>query len=203
MPPSRASRTIDVVDHSLWLAGAGGIAIAAACGLRAFLPLLLVGIAARTGIITLGAPVDWLAHDVTLWTLGIAAAIEIVGDKVPVVDHALDAMGLVVRPVAGGLGAYAALAQWPAPLPLVFALVAGSGALGVQALKAKTRLGSTLLTAGAGNPVLSFAEDVGAFGLTALAIAVPAMALLLVVAGGFATRAIWRRVRRSRERSTG
>jgi hypothetical protein len=187
----------------LWLAGAGGIAIAAACGLRAFLPLLVVGIAARTGVITLGAPVDWLAHDITLWTLGLAAAIEILGDKVPVLDHALDAMGLVVRPIAGGLGAYAALAQWPAPLPLVFALVAGSGALGVQALKAKTRVGSTLLTAGAGNPVLSFAEDVGAFGLTALAIVVPVLALLLVVAGAFVMRAMWRKLRRRRERLTG
>jgi len=86
-------------------------------------------------------------------------------------------------------------------LPLVFALVAGSGALGVQALKAKTRVGSTLLTAGAGNPVLSFAEDVGAFGLTTLAIVVPALALLLVVAGAVAMRAIWRRVRRSRNRA--
>jgi hypothetical protein len=184
------------VDHSLWLAGAGGIAIAAACGLRAFLPLLLVGVAARAGVITLGASVDWLSHDVTLWTLGIAAAIEVIGDKVPVVDHALDAVGLVVRPVAGGLGAYAALAEWPAPFPLVFALVAGSGALGVQALKAKTRIGSTLLTAGAGNPVLSFAEDAGAFGLTAMAIVVPLLALALVVAGAVLARALWRRMRR-------
>jgi len=189
------------MDHSLWLAVAGGIAIAAACGLRAFLPLLLVGLAARTGVISLGASADWLSSDLALWTLGAAAVIEIVGDKIPVIDHALDAIGLVVRPVAGGLGAYAALAQWPSPLPLVFALVAGSGALGVQALKAKTRVGSTLLTAGAGNPVLSFAEDVGAFGLTTLAIVVPALALLLVVAGAVAMRAIWRRVRRSRNRA--
>ncbi|MEO8484244.1 MAG: DUF4126 domain-containing protein [Acidobacteriota bacterium] len=190
-----ASRTIGYMDHSLWLAVAGGIAIAAACGLRAFLPLLLLGIASRAGVLTLGAPADWLSHDLALWTLGIAAAVEIIGDKVPVVDHALDAAGLVVRPLAGGLGAYAALAQWPAPLPFVFALVAGTGALGVQALKAKTRVGSTLLTAGAGNPILSFAEDVGAFGLTALAIVVPAIALLLVIAGAFAMRAIWRRLR--------
>lgn len=184
----------------MWLAAAGGVAIAAACGLRAFLPLLLVGLAARTGVITLGDPVSWLSQDLTLWTLGVAAVVEIVGDKVPVLDHALDAIGLAVRPVAGGLGAYAALAQWPAPLPLVFALAAGSGALGVQALKAKTRVGSTLLTAGAGNPILSFAEDVGAFGLTALAIAVPALALLLVVTGAFVMRALWRKVRRRRDR---
>src|SRR6185295_7956402 len=111
------------MDHSLWLAIAGGIAIAAACGLRAFLPLLLVGLAGRTGVISLGASADWLSGDLALWTLGAAAVIEIVGDKIPVIDHALDAIGLVVRPVAGGLGAYAALAQWPAPLPLVFALV--------------------------------------------------------------------------------
>ena len=189
------------VDHSIWLAIAGGVAIAAACGLRAFLPLLVVGLAARAHIISLGPGVDWMAHDLTLWTLGGAAAIEIIGDKLPAIDHALDVIGLVVRPVAGGLGAYAALAQWPEPLPWVFALVAGSGALGVQALKAKTRLGSTMLTAGAGNPLLSFAEDLGALGLTTMALLVPMIALAVVVAGALAVRGLWRRVRASTRRS--
>jgi hypothetical protein len=184
------------VDHSLWLAIAGGLAIAAACGLRAFLPLLVLGLAGRAGVVTVGGSAAWLTQDLALWTLGVAALVEIVGDKVPIVDHALDVVGLVVRPAAGALGAYAALAEWPAPLPLVFALVAGSGALGVQALKAKTRVGSSLLTAGAGNPVLSFAEDLGAFGLTLLAILVPAIALAIVVGGAVALRAAWRRLRR-------
>lgn len=184
------------MDHSLWLAIAGGLAIAAACGLRAFLPLLVLGLAGRAGVVTVGGSAAWLTQDLALWTLGVAALVEIVGDKVPIVDHALDAVGLVVRPAAGALGAYAALAEWPAPLPLVFALVAGSGALGVQALKAKTRVGSSLLTAGAGNPVLSFAEDLGAFGLTLLAILVPAIALAIVAAGAVTLRAAWRRLRR-------
>ena len=189
------------MDHSIWLAIAGGIAIAAACGLRAFLPLLIVGLATRAHVIALGPSVEWLAHDLTLWTLGGAAAIEIIGDKIPVVDHALDVIGLVVRPVAGGLGAYAALANWPEPLPWVFALVAGSGALGVQALKAKTRLGSTMLTAGAGNPLLSFAEDLGALGLTTMALLVPVIALAIVVAGALAIRSLWRRMRVSARRA--
>lgn len=177
-------------------AAATGIAIAAACGLRAFLPLLTLGAAARAGFIALDPSVAWLAHDPVLIALAVAAAAEIAGDKVPVVDHALDAISTVVRPLAGGLAAYAAVAHWPEPIPLGIALIAGTGALGVHALKAKTRVGSTLFTAGAANPVLSLAEDFGAFGLTAVAIVLPLIALALTVAAVFAVRGLARAVRR-------
>ena len=177
---------------SALLTGASGLAIAAACGLRAFLPLLVIGMSARVGLIPVHESVAWLAHTPVLWALGIATAVEIIGDKVPAVDHVLDAVGVVLRPAAGALAAYAAIADWPEPLPVVLALVAGTGALGVQALKAKTRVGSTLLTAGIGNPVLSIAEDIGAFGLSALALLVPLLALVFVIAGVFAARGVAR-----------
>ena len=191
------------MDSSLWLAVAGGIAIAAACGLRAFLPLLVIGVAAHAGLITLDDRVLWLTHRATLWALGVATVAEILGDKIPVVDHALDVAGTVIRPAAGALAAYAAIAHWPEPLPLALALVAGTGALGVQVLKAKTRLGSTLLTAGAANPLLSFAEDIGAFGLAALAMLVPLLALVMLAAGALSVaglaRALKRRLSRRRD----
>jgi hypothetical protein len=187
-----------IVDRSLWLAIAGGIAIAAACGLRAFLPLLVVGIAGRLGAITLDDSVIWLTHSTVLWALGAATVTEIVGDKIPVVDHFLDLAATVVRPAAGALAAYAAIAHWPEPLPLVFALVAGTGALGVHAIKAKTRVGSTLLTAGAGNPLLSFAEDIGSLGLAGLGVLVPVLALLMLTTGALAIAGISRALRRRR-----
>jgi hypothetical protein len=172
--------------------GRRGIAIAAACGLRAFLPLLAMGVAARIGVITLDPQMNWLAGDTSLWALGIATLVEIIGDKVPVVDHVLDVAATLVRPAAGAVAAYAALASWPEPLPLALALVAGTGALGVHTIKAKTRVGSTLFTAGAGNPLLSMAEDVGAFGLAATALIVPAVALVLVVAATLAVAGVMR-----------
>ena len=171
---------------------ATGIAIAAACGLRAFLPLLALGLAGRLGFVSLDPSVAWLTHDATLWALGVATVVEVAGDKIPVVDHVLDAIGTVVRPAAGALAAFAALAHWPEPLPLALALAAGAGTFGVHVLKAKTRLGSTALTFGAANPALSIAEDFASFGLAGLGVLLPLAAIVLLVAAAFAVRGLAR-----------
>lgn len=180
------------LDWTILLAAASGVAIAAATGLRAFLPLLALGLAGRFGLARLDPSVAWLTADGTLWALGVAAVVEVLADKIPVVDHALDAVSTVIRPLAGGLAAYAALAHWPQPIALAFALVAGAGAFGVHAIKAKTRIGSTALTAGAGNPVLSAAEDFSAFGLAAVGILLPIIALILIIGGVLGVRGITR-----------
>jgi uncharacterized membrane protein len=164
------------------LALVSGVAIAAACGLRAFLPLLLLGLAARFGLIHLRPGAEWMAGDTALWALGIAAVLEVVSDKVPVVDHALDAIGTLLRPAAAWLGSFAVLAGWGSPWAQIAALVLGAGALAVHGLKAKTRLGSTVATAGHANPVLSVLEDSGVLVLVAAAILVPLVALALVLA---------------------
>ncbi len=173
------------------LALVSGVAIAAACGLRAFLPLLLLGLAARFGLIHLRPGAEWMAGDTALWALGIAAVLEVVSDKVPVVDHALDAVGTLLRPAAAWLGAFAVLQGWGSPWAQIAALVLGAGALAVHGLKAKVRLGSTVATAGHANPLLSVLEDSGVLVLVAAAILVPLVALALVLALAWAV-ARWR-----------
>ena len=144
---------------SSWLALGAGVALAAACGLRAFLPLLIVGAASRGGLVELTPSVRWLASDPALITLGAATVVELAADKIPVVDHALDAVGMVLRPAAAWLAAYSLLVHWPAPWGQMMALLPALMALGVQGAKAKIRLGSTALTLGTGNPVVSVVED--------------------------------------------
>jgi len=163
------------------LALASGVAIAAACGLRAFLPLLALGLAGRFHAVTLRPSVEWLAGDAALWSLGIATVLEIAADKLPVLDHALDAVGTVLRPAAAWVGAFAVLTGWGAPWAQIAALVLGAASLAVHGVKAKTRLGSTVVTAGHANPALSVLEDLGTVGLVALAIFLPLLAVLLVL----------------------
>jgi len=165
----------------LLLALVSGIAIAAACGLRAFLPLLALGLAARFGLLHLRPGAEWLAGDPALWALGIATVLEVVSDKVPVVDHMLDAVGTLIRPAAAWLGAFAVLQGWGSPWAQIAAFVLGAGALAVHGVKAKTRLGSTVATAGHANPLLSVLEDSGVLVLVAAAILAPLLALALVV----------------------
>jgi len=170
----------------LLLALASGIAVAAACGLRAFLPLLLLGLAARAGLIALRANAAWLASDLALLALAVATVVEVAADKIPVVDHALDAIGTVLRPAAAWLGAYAVLQAWPSPWAQMAALALGTTALAVHGAKAKLRLGSSIVTLGTANPFVSFIEDGLALVTMAIAILVPALAIaipiLLVIA---------------------
>lgn len=83
------------MDLSWLLALTAGVGVAAACGLRAFLPLLFLGVAARLGVIHLRPGSEWLAADVALAALAVATVVEVAADKIPVVDHALDAIGTV------------------------------------------------------------------------------------------------------------
>jgi len=171
------------LDPRLLLALASGIVIAATCGLRAFLPLLALGAAARFDLLRLAPSMEWLASDIALVALGAATVAELAADKIPLLDHALDVVGAVVRPLAAVFGSYVVLQGWPAPWGALIALALGGLALGVQGAKAKARIGSTAISLGHANPVLSVFEDVLAFVGTVLAILLPALALALTALG--------------------
>src|SRR4029450_888197 len=78
------------------------IALAAWAGFRAWLPLLLAGAVARAGWLDLGPGFQFLASNKALAIFAVASVIELVGDKIPVVDHTLDVIGTPLRPAAGG-----------------------------------------------------------------------------------------------------
>jgi hypothetical protein len=158
-----------------------GFSLAATCGLRAFLPLLAAGILARMGYVVVAPHFLWLGSTPALVCFGSAVLIEVIGDKFPAVDHALDAAGLVVKPLAATLLSAAMFTHVDPVLACVLGLATGGAmAGGVHVVKAKTRLASTLFTAGFGNPVLSILEDIAAFISIALAVLVPLLAAFIL-----------------------
>jgi hypothetical protein len=169
------------LDASILISLAAGIGIAAASGLRAFLPLLAIGIAARAGVLELHSGVAWLAGTPALIALGVATVLEMLADKIPAVDHALDLVATVIRPLGAWVGAYAVLAHWPTPLAALIGLALGGGALGLHLTKAKLRLASSATTLGHANPVLSIAEDATAGTILVASLLAPLLVLLLVI----------------------
>lgn len=174
-----------------------GVALAAATGFRAFLPLLIVSVAARLGLVQLHEGLEFLSGNAALAALAVAAVVEMAADKIPVVDHALDAISVVVRPGAAVLAGVALFADLPEPVAAGLAVVMGVIALGANLEKAKVRAGSTVLTAGVGNPFLSVFEDVVSGILALLAVLAPILAALAAL--GLALL-VWRVVRRLRRR---
>ena len=84
-----------------------GLGLASATGLRTFLPLLMLALAAKFEMfgVRLIDQMDWLVSWPAIAALATAPVAEFAGDKVPAIDHALNAIGYVTRPVAGALAA--------------------------------------------------------------------------------------------------
>ncbi len=158
------------------------IALAASAGLRAWLPLLLAGALARLGVLDLGSSFQFLASNKALVLFGVATVVELVGDKLPAVDHVLDLIGTPLRPAAGALLAASVLGTVSDPLTaLVIGTVVGApSALVPHAAKAALRSVSTATTGGLANPVLSLIEDVLSVLTFVLAVLVPLVVVALL-----------------------
>jgi hypothetical protein len=158
------------------------IALAASAGLRAWLPLLLASALARLGVLDLGPSFQFLASNKALFLFGAATAIELVGDKIPAVDHALDVIGTPLRPAAGALLAASVLGTVADPLTSIVlgTAVGAPSALVPHAAKSALRAASTATTGGLANPLLSFAEDAVSVVLFVLAVLVPVLVVVLL-----------------------
>ena len=177
--------TLGIEPLSLALQIMMATSLAACAGLRAWLPLLAVGVLARVGIFPLAESFRFLASWPALIVFGIATIVELVGDKVLAVDHALDAVSTFVRPVAGTVLAAASLTQADPLFATVAGLVIGGGAaLTVHSGKAIARAKTTSLAmfhGGTGNAAVSFLEDGAVLLGTGLAVAHPMIAFALAV----------------------
>ena len=182
----------------LFLAALTGIALAACAGLRVFLPLFAAGAAARFFDWPLAQSMQWLSGDASLVTFGMASVVEVVADKVPALDHLLDTAQTFLAPAAGAMVAVSSLSDLSPAAALVVGILTGAPiAGGVHLLAATTRLGSSALTLGAGNPVLSVIEDVLASVGVLLAFVIPFVVVLGVLLIALAIRR-WRRSRAAR-----
>lgn len=141
----------------------------------------------------------WLHSDVAICALGLAAVVELLADKVPVVDHALDAVGTVARPAAGGLAVWAATSHADPALAGVLGLVVGAPlALGFHAAKSGGRGASSVGTVGLLNPVLSATEDFAVLVLGGVSVLAPLLAPLLLVPIFLLVWLVFRKIKRRR-----
>jgi amino acid transporter len=185
-----------------------GTGLAASAGLNAYIPLLIMGMLARfTDAIHLPQGWAWLSNGWVLAILAALLAVEVVADKVPLVDHVNDVAQTVVRPTAGGIvfgagassqtatvtdpGAFFGSHQW---VPIAAGVLI---AFCVHGVKAASRPVINAGTAGLGAPVASTAEDIGSIVMSLFAILLPILVLLGLVL--MVSSAVWA-VRRRRQR---
>lgn len=188
-----------------------GFGLASAAGLNAYIPLLSMGLLDRyTSLVNLPQGWAWLANGWVMAIIAVLLMIEIVADKVPALDSVNDAVQTFVRPASGGIvfgsgtaaqtaavadpAEFARSGQWvPVAIGVVTALV-------VHLTKTAVRPAANVATAGVAAPVLSTIEDATSVGLTFIAILIPALVAVVLIALVWA--AVWL-LRRRRGRRVG
>ena len=163
--------------------------LSGSAGLNAYIPLLLVGVLGRVGVLKLSQPFDILSSWPAIFAVGVLLLVEVVVDKIPGADHVNDVIQTFVRPAAGAV-LFAAntgvISGMNPTLALVIGLVM---ALGVHGAKVVTRPAVNLATMGVGAPFMSLAEDAVATVGSVLAIFLPLVFVLFVIV---LTIVIWR-----------
>lgn len=161
-----------------------GIGLAAACGLRVFLPLFVTSVLQHFQWVDIGTRVgfEWLGGWPAMIAFGVASVVEVLSYYIPVVDHFLDTIAVPLAAVAGTLVSASLLTDVPPLFTWSFAIIAGGGVAGaVSAGTATTRLASTTTTAGLGNSIVATGETAGSLLISILAWVMPLLICAVVV----------------------
>lgn len=191
-----------------------GFGLATAAGLNAYIPLLALGLLSRfTHLVTLPPGWAWLENGWVMAIVAVLLIVEVVADKIPALDSVNDTIQTFVRPTAGGIvfgsgtaaqtaavadpGAFAQSGQW---IPVVIGAVT---ALAVSLTKSTVRPAANVASAGVAAPVLSTVEDVTSVGLVFVAILLPILVLVALVALLWGAFRLWRWRRHRNEAKVG
>ncbi len=159
-----------------------GVGLAAACGFRIFVPLLVMSIASLTGQIALSPEFEWIATYPALAAFSIATLFEVAAYYIPWIDNLLDTIAVPAATVAGTIVMASAVSEMTPFLKWGLAVIVGGGVAGtVQGFTSIARLASTATTGGLGNPAVSTVEAGGSVVLSILAITLPVVAVIAVV----------------------
>ena len=161
-----------------------GLGLSAACGFRVFVPLLLIGTAARLDYLALSPGFSWMETTPALVAFGTATVLEVGAYYVPWLDNFLDAVATPAAVIAGVLATAAVFVEMPPLLRWSLALIGGGSAAGlIQGATVLLRLKSLALSGGLTNPLVSTAELAGSTITSVLAILLPVLCFALLIVG--------------------
>jgi hypothetical protein len=183
----------------LLLSACLGIGLAAACGFRIFVPLLLMSVAAHTGHLGLAGGFEWIGSRPALIAFAVATVLEILAYYVPWLDHLLDSAAVPIAVVAGVVVTASVVTDVSPLLRWSLAVIAGGGAAATtQSVTTAVRHLSTFTTFGLGNPVVATAEAGGSVALAVLSLLAPFVAAAALATAVVLIAVLLLRRRRSR-----
>jgi hypothetical protein len=160
-----------------------GVGLAASCGFRVFIPLLVTSAAAMAGYLELAEGFEWIGTWTAFAAFAVAALLEIAAYYIPWLDNLLDTIASPMGVVAGVILFAASVTELDPFLHWSLAIIAGGGSAGiVQGGTVVTRAVSTTTTGGLANFAVSTLETVAGFIFSVMSIVVPLLALVILLA---------------------
>ena len=150
---------MDPAQWQLLQAVALGSLVAWASGLRLYLVVFVLGLAARLGYLTLPEGLAILSHTYVIAVAGFLLAVEFLADKVPGIDSAWDAVHTFIRIPAGALLAAGAAGDDFTAITVAAGLLGGTITAGTHFAKASGRAAINTSPEPFSNWIASFTED--------------------------------------------
>lgn len=157
-----------------------GVTLAWLAGVRVYLTVFGVGVAASFGWLALPEGLAVVQHPLVIAVSLVLTIVEFVADKIPGVDTGWDLLHTLVRVPAGAFIAAYALTPAGADPGLAAIATGGGVALTSHLLKSGTRALLNSSPEPISNWSASFAEDITTLSILALALAYPWLALACV-----------------------
>jgi hypothetical protein len=166
------------------------LGLSLSAGVRAYLPVLALGIASHLPKIgefkvNLLPAFDWIGNPLFLGLLVLLTIYEISADKIPVVDHLNDTVHTIIRPLSGALIFTCTnnpLTDTGTVGMIIAAIIGGTIAGTTHVAKAAVvRPASTVTTAGLANPIISLGEDILVVFTTVISLLIPVLGALIFV----------------------
>jgi hypothetical protein len=150
---------LDTNHWQLLQAVALGSLVAWASGLRLYLVVFVLGLAARLGYLALPDGLAILSHTYVIAAAAILLAVEFLADKIPGIDSAWDAVHTFIRIPAGALLAAGAAGDDLTAITVAAGLLGGTITAGTHFAKAGGRAAINASPEPFSNWIASFTED--------------------------------------------
>jgi hypothetical protein len=160
--------------------------LSGAAGIRASWVMLVVAWSVHFGYLHPASSLTWVGSWWIIAMAFVASLVDLVGDKVPILDHALQTVHLVLAPVVGGIAAMSGYSGDPV-FSVLLGVLGGGNAFFLHSTKTGVRAASTATTLGVANPVISIFEDAVATLFIIVSMLAPALAAVLLLLATIAT----------------
>lgn len=167
-----------------------GIGLAASCGFRVFVPLLISNIASQLGYIEFGTGYEWMASWPAFAVFISAVVFETGAYYFPWLDNVLDTIAIPLASIAGTLLSVSFISGMDPMVQWTLGIILGGGSAAlIKTAASAARLKSSAFTAGFANWIIATAENVLSILTSVLTIIIPVImgifAVIVVFYFGF------------------